>query len=736
MRTTDGITRAAIGAFFALSLVFPISAGPTIRVQLKWFHQFQFAGFYAAVAKGYYAAEGLSVELEEGAPDKAPVAEVLAGKADVGVLDTGIVVERLRGAPLVALGVIFQHDPHVLAAMADSDISSPSDLAGKRVMISADEVSAAAINAMLAAEGVPLDSFTALPHSWNVEDLVAGRVDAMSAYLTDLKRRPERFSFLKPSNYAIDFYGDVLFSSESFVRRDRDLAEAFVRATFRGWEYAMAHEEELADYIIGLPGVEARGLTRKSLVEEARAMEPFIAADIVEPGHMNPRRWERIAETYQSLGLAESLDRMPGFLFDPEGEREGKRILIARFVFSAAILAAALALFFAAKNLLRAAIIRRTSQLVSLNEALEQKVAERTEDLERVNGELRAANSGLASAMDELKIAHDRMLVSSKLVAVGRLMAGISHELNSLLAAMSSSARIEKKHLEGGFDDLIFAASRLGPAETELLREIRSRFYATKGPVILEPARERELRRESRAALRAANFPEADVEAVSGEFLSLGIADMTGRIIPLLRGPGAEGILSVLRGFIGVYCAAAVNERAVDKASRVVSAFRIYAQGGVDEVQGCVPIEASLRSLIDLCFGYVGPGVEFAMDVEKDLAAFTRKEAFNTIAQNILSNALDAIGEIGTIEIIARSDGKDALVSVIDSGPGIPEEVRTRIFAPFFSTKPAAEGIGLGLDIARRLAQENGGDIAFESRPGRTAFTVRLPRAENKGVSA
>jgi signal transduction histidine kinase len=103
----------------------------------------------------------------------------------------------------------------------------------------------------------------------------------------------------------------------------------------------------------------------------------------------------------------------------------------------------------------------------------------------------------------------------------------------------------------------------------------------------------------------------------------------------------------------------------------------------------------------------------------------------NQIWGNLIDNALDAVAKGGRVAVTAARENQHVLVKILDDGPGIGEEHRDRIFDPFFTTKPQGQGIGLGLDIVRRLVRHNDGTIEFDSRPGRTEFRVMLPLAEN-----
>src|SRR5207244_13412679 len=120
-----------------------------------------------------------------------------------------------------------------------------------------------------------------------------------------------------------------------------------------------------------------------------------------------------------------------------------------------------------------------------------------------------------------------------------------------------------------------------------------------------------------------------------------------------------------------------------------------------------------------------------AVDVEPGLP---RVRGFvgelNQIWANLIDNALDAIPDSGRVEVLANREHQRVAVRIVDNGAGIPAAIRERIFDPFFTTKPVGLGTGLGLDIVRRLVRHNDGDIAVESRPGRTEFRVVLPAAE------
>ena len=310
-----------------------------VKLQLKWYHQFQFAGYYAALEKGFYREAGLDVEIREGVPATPSADAVISGEAQYGVSNMDILIQRSRGSNLVALAAIFQHSPDMLMVLEDSGIRVPSDLAGKTLMVVPEaEVE---ILSMLREEAVPQETLTLIPHTWNPEDLLSGKMDAMSAYTTNepilLRNRGIRVTVIHPRNYGIDFYGDCLFTTESEIRRNPGRVRSFLEASIRGWEYALRNPGEIADLIL------EKYSTRKSrqeLLDEAAAMRELIVPDLVPIGFMNPGRWRYIRDVFAARGALPKDFPLEGFLYDPDRPRLDPRVVRAGIGAAAAVLAA------------------------------------------------------------------------------------------------------------------------------------------------------------------------------------------------------------------------------------------------------------------------------------------------------------------------------------------------------------------------------------------------------------
>jgi diguanylate cyclase (GGDEF)-like protein/PAS domain S-box-containing protein len=293
----------------------PALALDTVTLQLKWTHCFQFAGYYAAQELGYYREAGLDVRFEEGLPGVDVVDRVVTGRAQFGVGTSSLLLARASGQPVVVLAVIFQHSPLVLIAREQSGIQSIHDLVGKRVMI---EPEADEIFAYLKREGIDAERLVRVEHGFDVKGLVDGRVDAMTAYVTNepelLDRLNLRYQTYTPRSAGIDFYADNLFTSERELNRHPERVRAFRAASLHGWKYAMAHPDQIIDLILKkYAGTD----TREHYRFEAEKLASLLHPELIEIGYMNPGRWKHIAEVYAEVGLLPADLSLKGYLYEP-----------------------------------------------------------------------------------------------------------------------------------------------------------------------------------------------------------------------------------------------------------------------------------------------------------------------------------------------------------------------------------------------------------------------------------
>lgn len=305
-------------ACFALLLVTPVLVSPAdaldkVSLQLKWKHQFQFAGYYAAVAQGFYRENGLEVEIREGSADTNAGAAVAAGSADFGICTTGILLNNATRSNNVVLAVIFQHSASVILTPHSSGIRSVSELKGRRLM---DRPGNDDLAAMLKQEGIDYAGLPRVLHDGNPRNLLNGTADAMVAYSTNepyaLEKLGTPYLIFSPRAVGLDFYGDSLCTSRQQVAMHPERVRAFRAASLKGWEYALAHKEEIVDLIRQRYGAEK---SREMLLFEAIQTELLIQPRLVPIGDQTDARWKTIADAYVELGMASEADLPTGLVY-------------------------------------------------------------------------------------------------------------------------------------------------------------------------------------------------------------------------------------------------------------------------------------------------------------------------------------------------------------------------------------------------------------------------------------
>jgi diguanylate cyclase (GGDEF)-like protein/PAS domain S-box-containing protein len=288
----------------------PVFALEAVTLQLKWTHAFQFAGYYAALEQGYYRKAGLTVSIREAQPGLDPVTEIIEDRAQYGVGTSSLLLERKAGKPVVVLAVIFQHSPYVLIARQTQSIH---DLTDKRVML---EPQANELLAYLKSEGIPLERITRQEHSYDPQDLISGKINAISAYTINqpyyLDRANISYQTYNPRSAGIDFYGDNLFTSERELKAHPERVKAFRSASLRGWQYAMAHPEEITSLILAKY---SQRHPRQFFLFQAKQMANLIHPELIEIGYMNPGRWRHIADTYADIGMLPADFPLDNFLY-------------------------------------------------------------------------------------------------------------------------------------------------------------------------------------------------------------------------------------------------------------------------------------------------------------------------------------------------------------------------------------------------------------------------------------
>ena len=233
------------------------SSQQRVTLQLQWVTQAQFAGYYVALDKGWYLEEGIDLTISSGGPDLAAIERVAQGKCDFGTSFLADLCVAVReGTPILSIGQIQQTNGQLLIAMKSSDIKEPGDFIGKRVGVWLGNWEIQ-FDTLMANEGISFQDFELLPQGFSIDPFLEGELDVASAmvyneYQTVLESglSVEDLNIIDYADYGLGFPGDVLFTTREMTKRNPDLCTGMLRASLRGWRYAIDHQEEAVDIVL------------------------------------------------------------------------------------------------------------------------------------------------------------------------------------------------------------------------------------------------------------------------------------------------------------------------------------------------------------------------------------------------------------------------------------------------------------------------------------------------------
>lgn len=333
--------------------------------------------------------------------------------------------------------------------------------------------------------------------------------------------------------------------------------------------------------------------------------------------------------------------------------------------------------------------------------------------------------------LDRARHFNSSFLHDEKLVSLGKLAAGLAHELNNPASAIARSAG-ELRAAHRSFDEASRSLGLVGLDEPQfaVVQKVRDACLAQGVHSVLSPL-DQEDREDSIARWLGTHGADQD----SAE--SLADTDITFDMLEeLARSVQGRALNTALR-WIASDCAArrltAEIQKAGSRISELVGAVKGFTQMDRAAVPEQVDLARGLKDTLAVVASKAkSKAVGVSLNLEKDLPAVRGFAGeLNQVWSNLVDNALDAVSEGGKVEVIAKRERDHVAVLVVDNGPGVPAGIRDRIFDPFFTTKPVGKGTGLGLDIVRRLVRRHNGQIELESMPGRTEFRVTLPTSDS-----
>lgn len=387
-------------------------AAEKLSLQLLWKHQFEFAGFYIAKEKGYYKDAGLDVEIREYDFSVNIVDDVLAKKTDISIARSSVILDKMQGKDVVFLNALYQSSPYILIAKERPDLQTLKDFKNKKIMLSDDLASIAAISAMMKVGNIQQDDYRTLAHTFNIDDLVDGNTDLMTAYSSNepykLEKEHIKYRKFDPKNYGFDFYADILFTSNDFLKKNKKAVEKFQKASIQGWNYAFSHIDETIELILTKYNTQHK--SREALEYEAKVLKKLAYQDGTPFGNINEQRVIEIANVYRLLGMSNRPNTfLKDAIYKPVNLLDSIKSIVTWqtfFILIFILLSIALIVWYRhyvlkkQNRVLEKRVNEKTKELQEINAHLEQTVRKRTYELELASS---AKSDFLANMSHEIR---------------------------------------------------------------------------------------------------------------------------------------------------------------------------------------------------------------------------------------------------------------------------------------------------------------------------------------------
>lgn len=336
---------------------------------------------------------------------------------------------------------------------------------------------------------------------------------------------------------------------------------------------------------------------------------------------------------------------------------------------------------------------------------------------------LQRKNEDLAATIQQLQDAQEQLIQSEKMAALGQLIAGIAHELNTPLGIIQSSIENIAAFFQQNLEILPDFFQQLTAEERQYFSDLLSKSLDENQ--ILTSREKRRHKQQAIAILEAENIEH--YEAIADTLIDMEIYQKIELFLDFFRETNSKNILNKAYQFSSLNKSTKLIKTATERASKIVFALRTYARQNTNEFKSLTDINQGIDTALTLYYNYLKQGIEVIKQYSELPKILGYPDELNQVWTNLIQNALQAMDYQGNLVVETRQENDKILISFIDSGKGIDREIMPKLFQPFFTTKPPGEGSGLGLNIVKKIIDKHQGEISVESIPGKTNFTVSLP---------
>ena len=721
-----------------------------VTLQLRWEHQFQFAGYYAALWEGYYDEAGLNVDIRPGIDEHGNVIivpdAINNGDADFGVGGVDILLALNEGQDLRIISTIFQRSPVAFYLLPETRFNSTYDFTKLNVARREHDLLDIELQAMLIDEGINPSKVHPLPKDivLSFDDLRNGTYDVIPGYLDTIAYQAHLQGFeldkIQPIEYGVDFYGDSIFTSGKLAESRPQMVERFRLATLKGWAYALDNPEEMAQRIADHFYKDSRNYLEFVDFNKFQAgkVTELTLYPVVEIGNMNPYRWTNMIDYLTVLELIDSPIDTTTILFDYGRILQEKSALHIRLYQSLLVILAVASLFGYIWYMKRQNF--KLQSEVKFRKETEQRISLSHERYQRmfnssflgitvtdINGNLLRANDKWA---DMTGYNHDELVNMS----IFDILSPSSKESGKQLFKQLRDNEVQEIDLERLYrrsDQTEF----WGQLYMTAIRDPETK--ATNFLGMVHDITEKKMQREAAERAEAMVIYQAR-QAAMGE--------MVGNIAHQWRQP-LNNLGLILTNIEDAYRFEDLDDRLMFDSSRRAKNLIKQMSETIDDFQDFLNPSLDSESfdlddMIDGVIELVQDSLNFNMieinRVGRLNAIVTgQKNQLSQAIFNIINNAVDAIKssqtenrELVISTEIQKLESNDyiVLIEITDHAGGVPEDVLEKVFEPYFTTKPKDEGTGLGLYITKSIIENSfDGSIELSLTDTGTRFAIKIP---------